>query len=190
MHASAGAVRWRSLNQPGSCSDACDVGGEEVDAVPVEVPARSVVVLGGARVGVSSKDLASRSGTPASRALVIAACRSECGLMWRGTPAAFAIRTTIRYTSRRSIGLPDIGRRINDPSVRSPRHASSTRSTGTVTGMVAGLLPLPTRCHRCSRRSCRRLVIPPAGSDGASAQRDLDGDPRCGRRTHLEVVPV
>ena len=34
-------------------------------------------------------------GRPASRALLIAACRSECGLMWRGIPAAFAIRVTI-----------------------------------------------------------------------------------------------
>ena len=48
---------------------------------------------------------ASRSRTPASRALVIAACRSECGLMWRGMPATFAILVAIRYASR-PIGLP------------------------------------------------------------------------------------
>ena len=45
-----------------------DVGGEEVDAVPVEVPAGAVVV----------------------------SCGSGVGLMCRGIPAAFAIRATIR----------------------------------------------------------------------------------------------
>ena len=38
-------------------SDAGDVGGEEVDAVSVEVAAGAVVVLGGSRVGVSGEDL-------------------------------------------------------------------------------------------------------------------------------------
>ena len=38
-------------------SDAGDVGGEEVDAVAVEVAAGAVVVLGRARVGVSGQDL-------------------------------------------------------------------------------------------------------------------------------------
>ena len=38
-------------------SDAGDVGGEEVDAVAVEVAAGSVVVLGGAGVGVPGEDL-------------------------------------------------------------------------------------------------------------------------------------
>jgi hypothetical protein len=37
--------------------DAGDVGGEEVDAVAVEVSTGAVVMLGGARVTVSSKDL-------------------------------------------------------------------------------------------------------------------------------------
>jgi hypothetical protein len=54
-------------------SDACDVGGEEVDAVAVEVAACAVVVLGGAGVGVSRQDLSISERTPASRALVIAA---------------------------------------------------------------------------------------------------------------------
>ena len=39
---------------------------------------------------------ASRRGTPASRALVIEACRSEWGAIWREMPAAFAMRWTIR----------------------------------------------------------------------------------------------
>jgi len=38
-------------------SDACDVGGEEVDAVAVEVAAGAVVVLSGAGVGVAGQDL-------------------------------------------------------------------------------------------------------------------------------------
>ena len=109
--------------------------------MPVEVAPGPVVVLGGAGVGVPGEDLRVASGTPASRALVIAAWRREWGLMCRGMPAVVAMRATIRYTSRRSIGLPESGRRISGPSVRWPRQASRTRSTGTVTGMVAGLLP-------------------------------------------------
>jgi hypothetical protein len=41
----------------GRRSDAGDVGGEEVDAVAVEVASGSVVVLGGAGVGVTGEDL-------------------------------------------------------------------------------------------------------------------------------------
>ena len=37
--------------------DTSDVGGEEVNAVPVEVAAGAIVVLGGAEVGVSGEDL-------------------------------------------------------------------------------------------------------------------------------------
>ena len=62
----------------------------------VEVASGSVVVLGGAGVGVPGEDLGVAERTPASRALVIAACRSEWGLMWRGIPAALAMRCTIR----------------------------------------------------------------------------------------------
>ncbi len=51
----------------------------------------------------------SRSDTRASSALVIAACRSECGLMCRGMPALFAIRATIRYTSRLVDRVPALG---------------------------------------------------------------------------------
>ncbi len=59
--------------------DAGDVGGEEVDAVAVEVAAGSVVVFGGSWVAWRSRIWASRRGTPASRALVIAVCLSEWG---------------------------------------------------------------------------------------------------------------
>jgi hypothetical protein len=37
--------------------DAGDVGGEEVDTVPIEVAPGAVVVLGRSRVGMSSEDL-------------------------------------------------------------------------------------------------------------------------------------
>jgi hypothetical protein len=112
-------VRTRHL------SDAGDGSGEELNAVTVEVAAGAVVMFGGPGVGVAARICASRSGTPASRALVIAACRSECGLICRGIRAAFALRCTIRYTSRRSIGFPETGRSTRGPVVRSPRHTSA-----------------------------------------------------------------
>jgi hypothetical protein len=37
--------------------DACDVGGEEVNSVAVEVPSGAVVVLSGSGVGVPREDL-------------------------------------------------------------------------------------------------------------------------------------
>jgi hypothetical protein len=67
-----------------------------VDAVAVEVAASTVVVLGGPWIGVASEDLGVTEGDPASKALVIAACRNECGQMWRGIPATFAMRATMR----------------------------------------------------------------------------------------------
>jgi hypothetical protein len=78
------------------CSDAGDVGGEEVDAVSVEVAAGAVVMLGRAGVGVAGEDLGVAQRNAGAQALVIAACRSEWGLMCRGMPAALAIRATIR----------------------------------------------------------------------------------------------
>jgi hypothetical protein len=81
---------------PVRVSDAGDVGGEEVDAVSVEVAAGLVVVLGGPGSAWRARICASRRGTPASRALVIADGRREGGLMCRGMPAVFAIRATIR----------------------------------------------------------------------------------------------
>ena len=64
--------------------------------VPVEVAAGPVVVLGGSGVGVAGEDLCVAKWHPASRALVIAAWRSECGLMCRGMPATVAILVTMR----------------------------------------------------------------------------------------------
>ena len=50
-----------------------------MDAVSVEVASGTVVVLGGSRVGVTGANLGVAEGNAGSRALVIAACRSECG---------------------------------------------------------------------------------------------------------------
>lgn len=66
-----------------------------MDAVAVQV-ASGAVVVACVRPACLARIWASRNGTPASRALVIEACLSECGLTWRGMPAAFAIRSTIR----------------------------------------------------------------------------------------------
>jgi hypothetical protein len=64
-----------------SFSDARDIGGEEVGAVAVQVPRGSVVMLGGARVGVPSEGL--------SVAERIAACltRSFAGSCADAVPA-------------------------------------------------------------------------------------------------------
>jgi hypothetical protein len=64
--------------------------------VPVEIAPGAVVVLGGPRSACRARICASRSGTPASRALVMTACLSELGLMCRGIPAAFAIPGSAR----------------------------------------------------------------------------------------------
>lgn len=53
------------------------VGGEEVDAVAVEVLAGSVVVLGGSRVGVAGQELRVTEGDTGVEALVMAACPNE-----------------------------------------------------------------------------------------------------------------
>jgi hypothetical protein len=52
--------------------------------VSIEVAAGSVVVLGGAWVGVSGEDLGVAEWDADVRVMVIAACRSEWGLTWRG----------------------------------------------------------------------------------------------------------
>jgi hypothetical protein len=107
-----------------------DVGGEEVDAVAVEVATGAVVVLGVRGWACRARICASRRGTPASRALVMAAWRSECGLMCRGMPATFAIRATIRYASRRSIGLLDTGRSASGPLCARPGRLPAREGPG------------------------------------------------------------
>ena len=67
-----------------------------MDPVPVEVAAGAVIVLGRARVGVAGQDLRIAQRDAGVEALVMAACRSEWGLMCRGMPAAFVMRPTMR----------------------------------------------------------------------------------------------
>jgi hypothetical protein len=77
-------------------SDACNVGGEEVDAVAVEVAACAVVVLGGARVCVSRQDLSISERDSGVESVGDCGVRSEWGLMCLEIPAAVAIRVTMR----------------------------------------------------------------------------------------------
>jgi hypothetical protein len=67
-----------------------------VDAVPVEVAAGPVVVLGGARVGVPSQDLRIAKRDTGVQGVGDRRMTQRVGLMWRGMPAVLAIRTTIR----------------------------------------------------------------------------------------------
>ena len=62
----------------------------------VEVASGAVVVLGGAGVGMPGQDLGIAQRHACVQGVGEAACRRECGLMWRGIPAALAIRVTIR----------------------------------------------------------------------------------------------
>jgi hypothetical protein len=77
-----------------------------VHGVPVEVASGAVDVPGGTAVGTAGEDPRVAKGTPASGALVIAACRRECGLMCRGMPAAFTssprpVEAAVQGRSRR-----------------------------------------------------------------------------------------
>ena len=79
-----------------SRSDAGDVGGEEVDAVSVEVAAGSVVVLSGAGVSVPGQDLGVAQRHPGIEGVGDRGVPQRVGLMCRGMPAALAIRATMR----------------------------------------------------------------------------------------------
>jgi hypothetical protein len=71
---------WRNDARCDSSSHARNVGGEEVNAVAVKVAAGAVLVLGGAGGSACRARIwASRSGTPASGALVTYACRRRAG---------------------------------------------------------------------------------------------------------------
>ena len=62
----------------------------------VEVPSGTVVVLGGARVGVPGEDLGIAEGNAGVQGVGDGGVTQRVGLMWRGMPAVLAIRTTIR----------------------------------------------------------------------------------------------
>lgn len=73
-----------------------DIGGQEVDAVPVEVAAGAVVVLGRAGVGVPGQDLRVAKRDTGVEGVGDRGVPQGVGLMCRGMPAAFAIRATMR----------------------------------------------------------------------------------------------
>ena len=80
--------------EPGR-SDPCDVGGEEVDAVSVEVASGAFVVLGGAGVGVAGEDLGVAQGDAGVQGVGDRVPQGVwADVSWM--PAALAIRATMR----------------------------------------------------------------------------------------------
>lgn len=77
------------------------------------------------------------------------ACRSE----WGADVARYPGRLRNPVHIATIDWLPRDRSQPNGPVVRWPRQASSARKTGTVTSIVAGLLPLPTRCNTRYPRS-------------------------------------
>jgi hypothetical protein len=80
----------------GRWSDAGDVGGEEVDAVAVEVAAGSVVVLGGPRVGVTGEDLCVAEWYSGVEGVGDGGVSQGVGAYVSWDAAVLAIRSTIR----------------------------------------------------------------------------------------------
>ncbi len=121
-----------------------------MDAVAVEVSSRAVVVLGGAWVGVAGEDLG-----------VTKRYSGIEGVRDRGVPQRMGTDVArdagnLRDPQNHPVDVASVDRppgnrsqdeRSSGPVVRCPRHASRARMTGTVSGMVAGLVPLPTRCR-------------------------------------------
>ncbi len=134
-------------------SDAGDVCGEEVDAVSVEVAASTVVVLGGARIGVAGEDLGVAQGDAGVE-----------GVGDGGVPQG--VRADVLWDTSglgdpgdHAVGVASVDRlagdRSQDERPAGPLAAAGLQDPerGAVSGMVAGLLPLPTRCStRCPRR--------------------------------------
>jgi len=77
-------------------SDAGDVGGQEVDAVAVEVAACAVVVLGGRRVGVPGEDLGVAQRNARIEGVGDRGATQRVRAVWRGMAPAFEIRATMR----------------------------------------------------------------------------------------------
>jgi len=89
-----GASMWAELSLVGlGSSDTGDVGGEEVDAMAVEVASGAVVVLGGAGIGVPGEDLgevgrARRSLAAVSSSHDTSGLAADCALPTGSTPDA------------------------------------------------------------------------------------------------------
>jgi len=118
-----------------------DVGGDDVGCVPVQGGAGStwrIVVRGS---GWEAASWTSRSGTPASSAAVMNACRSVCGPTGLAIPARRATRRTIRPAPCRSRRRPSAARKTG-PSMRSPMARSIARAVRGASGTV-------TTCRPC-----------------------------------------
>src|SRR5262249_58633227 len=106
----------------------------------------------------------SRSGTPASSAAVMNACRRVCGLIFLSRPARRATRRTIRLAQWRSMRWPS-GRRKIGPSTRSPIARSRLRAVRGASGMVTILPPLrSTVSVRCPRSLRIAVMSAPSAS--------------------------
>jgi hypothetical protein len=104
----------------------------------------------------------SRSGTPASSAAVMNACRRVCGPTGLVMPARRAIRRTIRPAPCRSSRRPSAVRKIG-PSQRSPTARSIARAVRGASGMVTTLPPLRVMTRVRSPRSVPRALDVCAG---------------------------
>ena len=134
-------------------SDASDVRGEEVDTVAVQVAASAVVVLGGAGVGVPGEDLGIAQGYAGVEGVgdggvaqgVRADVPRDGGDLGDPYDHPVAVAALDRVLRVRAQDQPPFGALASA--------GLKNRSRGTVMGMVAGLLPLPTsRRTRCPRR--------------------------------------
>lgn len=125
------AARSRGRLHPGY------VGGEEWTPWRSRSPRARSQMLGGAGVGVSGEYLGVAERASASRALVIAACRSECGLMCRGDAGRLGDPDDHPVGVAAVDRFPASGCSTSGPPVRSPRQTSSARRAGAVSGMVA-----------------------------------------------------
>ena len=104
----------------------------------------------------------SRSGTPASSAAVMNACRSVCGLTCLAMPARRVTRRTVRGAPCRSSRLPSAVTN-SGPSVRSPMARSIARAVRGASGMVTTLPPLRVMTRVRRPRSSPQVLDVRAG---------------------------
>ena len=133
-------------------SDSSDVRGEEVDAVSVEVSAGAVVVLGRARVSVARQDLRVAQRDAGVESV------GDGGVTQRVRADVARNASDLGDSHNHPVDVSAVDRlpggRSQDERPDGSLFSAGlrTRSTGIVIGMVAGLLPFPTRCRtRCPR---------------------------------------
>jgi hypothetical protein len=161
-----GLRRQEGLSRrPGLPGGTREVGGNDVGGVAVQAAAGALWRIVVRWSACEAASCTSRSGTPASRAAVMNACRSVGGVTSLAIPARRAVLRTIRPAACRSSRFPSAARNT-DPSVRSPMARSIVRAVRGASGRVTTLPPLRVmvrvRCHvrgrgaRYRRRSPRR----------------------------------